>query len=112
MRDEQQAARCELECSVCLVATATVLELRRIGSSPAPTSCLCTGRKGSGQVTLPLIVQGRSEGVGGRRARSREGGRRVLSWLSPTHRAFIGRVLRDTRHRLCRERRLYAGKVP
>ena len=46
------------------------------------------------------------------RARSREGGRRVLSRWSPPHRAFIGRVLRDTRRRLHRERLPYAGGVP
>ena len=45
------------ECRVCLIATATVLELPPIGSSHAPTSCLCTGRNGSGQVALPLVVR-------------------------------------------------------
>jgi hypothetical protein len=43
-------------CRVCLIATATVLELPPIGSSHAPTSCPCTGRNGSGQVALPLVV--------------------------------------------------------
>src|SRR4051794_3808211 len=41
-----------------------------------------------------------------------EGGRGAMSRLSPLIGHFIGRVLRDTRHRLCRQRRLYAGKVP
>jgi hypothetical protein len=36
----------------------------------------------------------------------------VLSRLSPPHRAFIGRVLRNTRRRLHREGRPYAGGVP
>jgi hypothetical protein len=35
-----------------------------------------------------------------------------MSRLSPLIGHFIGRVLRDTRHRLRRERRPYAGKVP
>jgi hypothetical protein len=46
------------------------------------------------------------------RSLAREGGRRVLSRLSPPHRAFIGRVLRNTRRRLHREGRPYAGGVP
>jgi hypothetical protein len=32
-----------------------------IGSSHAPTSCLCTGRNGSDQVALPLVVRLSSE---------------------------------------------------
>ena len=35
---------------------ATVLELRPIGSSHAPTSCLCIGCNGSGHVARPLVV--------------------------------------------------------
>jgi hypothetical protein len=50
-----------VRCSSCLIATATVLELPPIGSSHAPTSCLCTRRNRSGQVALPLVVQHRSE---------------------------------------------------
>jgi hypothetical protein len=73
---------------------------------------LGTSRSSSLDVRFRCSSQGRSAGVGGRRARSREGGRRVLSRLSPPHRAFIGRVLRDTRRRLHRERRPYAGGVP
>jgi hypothetical protein len=46
------------------------------------------------------------------RSLAREGGRGVMSRLSPPIGHFIGRVLRDTRHRLHRERRPYAGKVP
>jgi hypothetical protein len=44
------------DCCYCLVATATVLELPPIGSSYPLTSCLCTGRNGSGQVALPFVV--------------------------------------------------------
>jgi hypothetical protein len=44
-------------CCSCLIATATVLELPPIGSSHAPTSCLCTRCKESGQVALLLVVQ-------------------------------------------------------
>jgi hypothetical protein len=75
-------------------------------------SLLLQSRSSSLDVRFRCSSQGRSAGVGGRRARSREGGRRVLSRLSPPHRAFIGRVLRDTRRRLHRERRPYAGGVP
>jgi hypothetical protein len=60
-------------------------------------SLLLQSRSSSLDVRFRCSSQGRSAGVGGRRARSREGGRRVLSRLSPPHRAFIGRVLRDTR---------------
>src|SRR5688500_16877009 len=34
-----------------------MLELPPIGSSHAPTSCLCTGGNGSGHVALLLVVQ-------------------------------------------------------
>ena len=44
-------------CWSCLIATARVLELPSIGSSHAPKSCLCSGRNGSGQVALPLVVR-------------------------------------------------------
>jgi hypothetical protein len=40
-----------------LVATATVLELPPIGSSHAPTSCLCTGCIASVHVALLLVVR-------------------------------------------------------
>jgi len=43
-------------CCVCLLATATVLELPPIGSSHAPALCLCTGRNGCGEVALLLVV--------------------------------------------------------
>ena len=46
------------------------------------------------------------------RSRAREGGRRVMSRLSPPHRAFHRAGVADTRHRLHRERRPYAGGVP
>ena len=49
--------------SLCLIATATVLELPRIGSSHAPTSCLCTGRNEPGQVALPLVVSMKEDGL-------------------------------------------------
>jgi hypothetical protein len=75
-------------------------------------SLLLQSRSSSLDVRFRCSSQGRSAGVGGRRARSREGGRRVLSRWSPPHRAFIGRVLRDTRRRLHRERLPYAGGVP
>jgi hypothetical protein len=75
-------------------------------------SLLLQSRSSSLDVRFRCSSQGRSAGVGGRRARSREGGRRVLSRLSPPHRAFIGRVLRDTRRRLHGERLPYAGGVP
>jgi hypothetical protein len=39
---------------MCLVATATVLGIPRIGSAQAPMSCLCTGHDGSGPVALPV----------------------------------------------------------
>jgi hypothetical protein len=41
---------------ICLGATATVRGLPPIGSSDAPTSCLCIVRNGSGQVAPPLVV--------------------------------------------------------
>jgi hypothetical protein len=44
-------------CCICLIATATVLELPPIASSHARTWCLCTGCNGSGQVTLLLVVR-------------------------------------------------------
>src|SRR5215216_2422790 len=37
-----------------LIATATVLELTSIRSWRATTSCVCTRRKGTGRVALPL----------------------------------------------------------
>jgi hypothetical protein len=40
-------------CPLCLKATAMVLDLHPIGSSRAPSLCLCTGRNASGQVALP-----------------------------------------------------------
>src|SRR5919106_3239036 len=43
-------------CCFCLIAAATVLGLASIGSSHAPTWCLCTGLHGSGQLALPLVV--------------------------------------------------------
>jgi hypothetical protein len=61
---------------ICLVAIATVLELPPIGSSHAPTSCLCTGRNGSGQVALPLVVRSRREISGDRSSRSSTQSRR------------------------------------
>ena len=36
--------------------TGVALDLHPIGCSRAPTSCLCTGRNGSGQVALPRVV--------------------------------------------------------
>jgi hypothetical protein len=68
----------------CLIATATVLELPLIGSSHAPTSCLCTGRNGSGQVALPLVVLLESVGLDHRRARSRD--------IGQFHASGIGRA--------------------
>ena len=52
----RQPGRAQRRRCSCLIATATVLELPPIGSSPAPTSCLCTGRNGSAQVALSLVV--------------------------------------------------------
>jgi hypothetical protein len=42
---------------ICLIATATAPELPPIGSSHAPTSCLCTGCNGPDQVALLLVVR-------------------------------------------------------
>ena len=64
---------------LCLISRATVLELPAIGSSHAPTSCLCTGRNGSGHVALPLVVP-TQETVGSRPLQERAGGA-VGSWL-------------------------------
>ena len=44
----------------------------RFGSSQVPTSCLWTGRNGSGQAVLSLVAQRRSASVGSRHARSRQ----------------------------------------
>ena len=44
----------------CLKATAMVLDLHPIGSSRAPSLCLCTGRNASGQVALPWVVAKRA----------------------------------------------------
>ena len=44
----------------CLKATAMVLDLHPIGSSSAPSLCLCTGRNASGQVALPWVVAKRA----------------------------------------------------
>ena len=44
----------------CLNATAMVLDLHPIGSSRAPSLCLCTGRNASGQVALPWVVAKRA----------------------------------------------------
>jgi hypothetical protein len=57
LRDTEHSPDGTERCRACLVATATVFELAPIGSSHAPTSCVCTGRDGSGQVALPLVVQ-------------------------------------------------------
>ncbi len=37
-----------------------VLDLHPIGSSSAPSLCLCTGRNASGQVALPWVVAKRA----------------------------------------------------
>ncbi len=59
------------------------------------------------------LVQGRRAGVGGRRAHSRvKAGVVWCPGCRPLIGHFIGRVLRDTRHRLHRERRPYARGVP
>lgn len=47
-------------CRICLKATAMVLDLHPIGSSRAPSLCLCTGRNASGQVALPWVVAKRA----------------------------------------------------
>jgi hypothetical protein len=51
----------------CLVATATVLELRPIGRSHAPTSCLCTGRKGPAKWRFPFVHGDSAAGLSPRR---------------------------------------------
>jgi hypothetical protein len=54
------AARFVLHRCFCLKATAMVLDLHPIGSSSAPSLCLCTGRNASGQVALPWVVAKRA----------------------------------------------------
>jgi hypothetical protein len=54
-----RARLCRRYCS-CLKATAMVLDLHPIGSSRAPSLCLCTGRNASGQVALPWVVAKRA----------------------------------------------------
>jgi hypothetical protein len=44
--DADCASAWERHCRFCLIAIATVLKLTPIGSGRAPTSYLCTGRKG------------------------------------------------------------------
>jgi hypothetical protein len=63
-------------CSLCLVAAATVLELRPIGSLQAPTSCLCTGCHRPDEVALLPLVQGR-------RLKPTDEGARFISNASP-----------------------------
>ena len=59
-RDSLRARVCRRRCSFCLKATAMVLDLHPIGSSSAPSLCLCTGRNASGQVVLPWVVAKRA----------------------------------------------------
>jgi hypothetical protein len=68
-----------------------------IGSAPAPTSCLCTGCKGSGQVALLLIVQSGHAGLDRPTcalASERGSGRPVRS--TPPHPGIHWGVLRHT----------------
>src|SRR4051794_38686257 len=46
--------------SSCLIAPAMALDLYPIGSSRAPSLCLCTGRNASDQVALPWVVAKRA----------------------------------------------------
>jgi hypothetical protein len=55
----------------CLIATATLLELRPSGSSQAPTSCLCTARNGFSEVALSLVVISDSDRAAAQSAQSR-----------------------------------------
>ncbi len=57
---EERSAIEPCERSSCLKATAMVLDLHPIGSSRAPSLCLCTGRNASGQVALPWVVAKRA----------------------------------------------------
>ena len=82
-------------CRFCLIAAATVLGLASIGSSHAPTWCLCTGSSASGQLALPLVVPERqpSGSVPGRPhpveerqrcpVRRSPNGHEILGWPEP-----------------------------
>ena len=56
---------CRRRCSFYLKATAMVLGLHPIGSSRAPSLCLCTGRNASGQAALPWVVGSATRSLGG-----------------------------------------------
>jgi hypothetical protein len=85
---------------VCLVATATVLELPSGRSSHASTSWLCTGRNASGQVTLPLVVPATVSGKPGNGPIDgcADSARRSRTWprLLPTRAVRVGAPLVDS----------------
>ena len=59
-RDERSRYLARICARYCLLATATVLEFPPIGSSHAPTSCLCSGRNGSGHMAHTCCRNGRT----------------------------------------------------
>ena len=86
----------------CAIACASLrqrrlLELSPIGGSHAPTSCLCAGRDGTGQVALPLVVRLESLRLDDRGARLATKAR-VTGDANAPHYANRGFDLRSSGH--------------